>query len=278
MNPLKNNTTIVIPCYNEAERIDLPAFLEFTQQQQGVDFLFVNDGSTDGTLDLIKNFVKRHPSRLSLLNMPANGGKAEAVRCGILQALDTDSDYVGFLDADLATPLAEISRFMQVMHENPTKQMIIGSRIPLLGHQINRTPLRRFIGRGFASVASKILGIPLFDTQCGAKFFKVNTLTRFLFETQFSSRWIFDVELFARLSSALGKQESILAIYELPLNQWTEIPGSKLRSRDFLKAIGELLAIHFEFNMSRKWTTEIVFEDEPATISLPKPDKQNIAA
>ena len=109
-------TMMVVPCFNEAQRLPAVEFLEFVQDHPDVDFLFVNDGSRDGTLDLLLNLAGQQPQRLHVLNLPLNGGKAEAVRQGICTAItEHQADFVGFLDADLATPLAAIPQFCDVM-------------------------------------------------------------------------------------------------------------------------------------------------------------------
>jgi hypothetical protein len=98
-----------------------------------------------------------------------------------------------------------------------------------------------------------VLGLPLRDTQCGAKTFRANELTEFLFSEPFRSRWLFDVELFARYLIAVGKQSADSRLYEMPLDAWSEVPGSKLKSADFLKAIWELGVIYWEYFTSSRW-------------------------
>lgn len=243
----------VIPCYNEADRIDLAAFDAFALANPEINFLFVNDGSSDATSELLHQFAGRRPDRFAAIDLPHNQGKAEAVRVGMLQALDQEAELIGFLDADLATPLSECRRLQEALTQHPEIQMAIGVRLPLAGHTIERKPIRRFIGRGFARVASTMLGIAIADTQCGAKLLRSNQLARFLFATPFLSRWIFDVEIFARLRVASDRLAVRDAIYELPLESWREIPGSKLRPRHFLLAIGDLAMIYREYFLSRRW-------------------------
>ncbi|MCC9604876.1 glycosyltransferase family 2 protein [Blastopirellula sp. JC732] len=254
----------VIPCYNEADRIDLAAFAAFAAANPDIDFLFVNDGSRDGTSELLHQFADRQPERFAAIDLPQNQGKAEAVRIGMLQALEQDAEYVGFLDADLATPLAECRRLQDALTRRPEMQMAIGVRLPLAGHVIERKPIRRFIGSGFARVASTLLGISIADTQCGAKLIRNNDLARFLFATPFLSRWIFDVEVFARLRVAGDRQAARSSIYELPLESWREIPGSKLKARHFLLAIGDLALIYREYFLSSRWKDRVAQEMETA--------------
>ena len=99
------STTIVVPCFNEASRLPTETYLEFLDTQTDVRFLFVDDGSEDGTHDVLQELCESSSGRCEFLRLPENKGKAEAVRQGILQALDTDAALVGFWDADLAIPL-----------------------------------------------------------------------------------------------------------------------------------------------------------------------------
>jgi glycosyltransferase involved in cell wall biosynthesis len=237
---------IVIPCYNEESRLDIRCFRDFRNSSHSITFLFVNDGSTDKTLSILESLVASDPGKFALLNLPRNWGKAEAVRQGILSAIDSHPDYVGFWDADLATPLDAIARFLEMADSQPDLEMIIGSRVKLLGRRIERRRSRHYLGRCFATAVSAVLGLEVYDTQCGAKLFRASSGTRALFQQPFSSRWIFDVEIVARLirarkGSELKPPEQV--IYEFPLTEWRDVPGSKLRSSDFFRAAWELARI-----------------------------------
>ncbi len=102
---------VVVPCFNEANRIDTRQFQEFAAGCQSIRFLFVNDGSTDGTLGVLERLHAVAQDRFRFVHLSRNSGKAEAVRHGMLTALRERPQYVGFWDADLATPLDEIPRF-----------------------------------------------------------------------------------------------------------------------------------------------------------------------
>ena len=237
---------IVIPCYNEESRLDIRRFRDFTNSSHSITFLFVNDGSTDKTLSILESLSASDPGKFALLNLPKNRGKAEAVRQGILSAIDSHPDYVGFWDADLATPLEAIARFLEMAESRPELEMIIGSRVKLLGRRIERRRSRHYLGRCFATAVSAVLGVEVYDTQCGAKLFRASSATRALFLQPFLSRWIFDVEIIARLIRARrGKElkQPEQVIYEFPLTEWRDVPGSKLRSSDFFRAAWELARI-----------------------------------
>ncbi len=253
---------IVIPCYNEADRLSPSAFHHFARNTPGIRLLMVNDGSRDQTAELLDKLASENPG-IDALHLSPNGGKAEAVRRGMLAACDQSPDFVGFLDADLATPLDELPRFVDVLTRRQDVQVIFGSRMRLLGREVHRRRLRGLLGRSFALVASQVIGIPLRDTQCGAKVFRVNDLLRAAFSEPFASRWIFDVEILARLKNgyrAAGLGDVSAVVYELPLDRWEEVPGSKLKSGDFLKAIVELSTIYWRY----RWRGEVIQPIFPA--------------
>jgi dolichyl-phosphate beta-glucosyltransferase len=238
---------IIIPCYNEEDRFDPASFAKFANPSHSVTFLFVNDGSTDRTLELLESLKASDPAKFSLLSLQPNQGKGEAVRQGILTALDSRPDYVGFWDADLATPLYAISEFLDLAESRPNLEIIIGSRVKLLGRKVERRAARHYIGRVFATAVSTLLGVAVYDTQCGAKLFRASGGIHTLFQQPFVSRWIFDVEILARLIRArrgtqLPQPEQV--IYEFPLLEWRDVPGSKLGYSDFIRAAWELAAIY----------------------------------
>jgi len=245
-----SRAVIVVPCYNEAERLDLRRFLEFGRRDEAVNFLFVNDGSRDRTLELIELMHQSNPARFSFLHLAHNSGKAEAVRQGIRLALESRPEYVGFWDADLATPLEDIGAFCRLLDQKPAIELVVGVRLPLLGHAIERLPLRRMLGRLFAHAASLVLGIGIYDTQCGAKLFRATPALRQAFEQPFLARWTFDVELLARLRNSRQSQLQgglEQAIYEFPLDQWRDVAGSKVKASDFVKSLFELLHIYWAY-------------------------------
>jgi len=241
---------VVIPCYNEAARLPVDAFNAFVARGLPVRFLMVDDGSTDATQSVLQSLHRRNPQRFDVLRLPQNSGKAEAVRRGMLQAMTGPVETVGFWDADLATPLEAIPEFLDVLDRNPQLQIVIGARVKLLGRRIERRPLRHCLGRVFATTASLALRLPVYDTQCGAKMFRVTPQTRLLFATPFCTNWIFDVELLARLvrlHKAAGLDPPEQCVYELPLAEWRDVAGSKVRPRDFVKSFFELLRIYRKY-------------------------------
>src|SRR5687768_3360035 len=127
-----SRTILVIPCYNEAERLDAARCCEFVAHSSGVELLFVNDGSTDGTLRVLRDVERNDPERISVFDLPRNVGKAEAVRQGMLAALRREPDYAGYWDADLATPLEAVWKMRNILDRRPATRLVLGSRVKLL--------------------------------------------------------------------------------------------------------------------------------------------------
>ena len=229
-------TTIIVPCYNEAERLDVQAFRRFAEQSEGLHFLMVDDGSTDDTLGVLESLATT--DGFSLLACSRNSGKAEAVRAGFQEVLArNDAQAIGFWDADLATPLVEIDRFRRRMALDEAIDIVIGARVKLLGRRIERQRMRHYMGRATATIVSNLLDLPVYDTQCGAKIFRVTPLLPQLFDAPFSTRWAFDVEILARWIGGhreLPRRALEERILEIPLDVWTDVAGSKIQARDFL--------------------------------------------
>ena len=241
--------TLVVPCYNEEKRLDVEAFRNVSVEGHDVGFLFVNDGSRDGTLGLLESLHNSDPKRFAVLNLERNSGKAEAVRRGFVAAMEQPADYIGFWDADLATPLAELPGFLEILDSRPAINIVMGARVRLLGREISRRPARHYFGRVGATLISSSLGLAVYDTQCGAKLFRVNDTLREVFARPFLSRWIFDVEIIARYVERLGRDETAHAIYELPVMRWHDVTGSKVKSHDFLRALHDLWKIRRAYRM-----------------------------
>jgi len=243
----ETSATIVVPCYNEEQRLDVSRFADFVEQCERIHLLFVDDVSSDKTLDVLETLASRHPERIETLALPRNMGKAEAVRHGFARVFAAGPGYVGFWDADLATPLETIPLFCALLDEKEDVEMVIGARVQLLGRAIERQTMRHYLGRIFATVASLVLDLKVYDTQCGAKLFRASPKLEAVFREPFTTRWIFDVEIIARLICEhrvrnLPSVEGV--IYEYPLPQWRDIGGSKLKTTDFFKAFLDIFAIY----------------------------------
>lgn len=235
-------TILIIPCYNEEKRLDIEAYKEFLSRHPDFFLVFVNDGSGDNTAKILDDFGQQS-DKLTFISLSKNSGKAEAVRKGVLHSLSMYKfDQIGFIDADLSTPLEEFVCFKEKLKANAGVKIILGSRIQMLGKEIKRNLFRHWFSRIIATAIGKVLYEPVYDTQCGAKLFLRDTAEE-LFKDTFLTKWLFDVELLARYKHNHGSAEFKKTILEIPVNNWTEKANSKLRYSYVLKILYDLLKI-----------------------------------
>ncbi len=237
-------THLVIPCYNEALRLPVASLRDSLGTDQGLHLMLVDDGSSDATPALLQELAKAFPERVRVHRLNTNHGKAEAVRQGMLHALTAwpQAGYIGYFDADLATPLEEATHLRNAVAPF-TPGIIIGSRVNLFGTtDIQRNNMRHYVGRLSATLVSTSLGLGVYDTQCGAKLVRAD-LVPTLFEDAFLSRWLFDVELIWRLMIAVGSDRMRAELAEVPVSRWHEMGGSKVRFSDGLRVPYELWRI-----------------------------------
>jgi len=220
--------TIVVPCFNEATRFDADRFGHLLSLIPEARLWFVDDGSTDRTLQVLNDFAAAAPDRVAVTSLPTNMGKGEAIRRGILDALTEAPDWVAYVDADLATPPEEVHRLWEEHHDDPSLDVFFGSRIRLCGSRIDRREGRHIVGRLFAHLAARTLGTHVYDTQAGAKFFRSTPVLARALSVPFCDRWSFDVELFGRLGR-LGVFPS--RAVETPLRNWRDVPASNVSIR-----------------------------------------------
>jgi glycosyltransferase involved in cell wall biosynthesis len=236
--------TVVVPCYNEADRLNAAPLLAFLDGHPDATFVLVNDGSTDATGAVLDRLAAERPGRIRALQLTPNRGKAEAVREGLRQALAAGADIVGFLDADLSTPPAQIDDLRAAL-ARPGVQVALGARVGLLGYDIDRSAVRHYLGRVFATAASIILRIRVYDTQCGAKLFRAGPALTDALATPFLSRWAFDVEFLGRL--LIGSRDvrplPLSAVVEVPLPVWHDVQGSKLGLAGMTRTVGDLALV-----------------------------------
>lgn len=241
-------TRVVVPCFNEAHRLDLEAFVAFADEID--ELIFVDDGSTDETASVLRDLVDRSDGRIALIGLPRNVGKAEAVRIGLLESIERGSALVGYLDADLATPTTEMLRLLEIADEQRTRTAVLGSRVALLGHTVHRRASRHYLGRMYATAASLALGVPVYDTQCGAKVFRVGTPLQFALADPFHDPWSFDVELLARILA--DPNQSADPVLEVPLREWTDVSGSSVGAAAGARAALALVGLRRRIRRHRR--------------------------
>lgn len=229
-NQSSQRLTIVLPAYNEAERIG-PALHElFGYLRSGpngslpdgippaIDVLVVDDGSTDGTVELVRARAEAAIGTLRVLQIP-RAGKGGAVKAGLLAAT---GDLVVFADADMATPPDQLPKLVAALK---TADVALGSRIQPDGSDMRATqpPIRRLLGRAFHALASIWVVGPVEDTQCGFKGF-THAAARDLGGRQRILSIVFDVELI-HLARRRGYSLAVVPI------RWTDVHGSRMKPR-----------------------------------------------
>jgi dolichyl-phosphate beta-glucosyltransferase len=242
--------TLVLPAYNEAERIG-PALDELfawlgahaADPDAGlpplVRVLVVDDGSVDATAHLVLDrpeaaLPEDAPLRLELLRVP-HGGKGAAVRAGMLHAT---GDVVIFADADMATPPDQIPLLLAALR---TADVALGSRIQPDGSDMraSQPAYRRLLGRLFHGLAALWVVGPVQDTQCGFKGFRL-AAAREVFSRQRVTSIVFDVELI-HLVRRLGYRMAVVPI------RWEDRRGSRMHPgpRLALRVAWDLFRIPF---------------------------------
>jgi len=271
-------TVLVIPCYNEELRLAEETFLVFGSCHADVLFLLVDDASRDGTARVLERLAEARPEQFAVLRLQQHSGKAEAVRQGVLSVLEvvtgqagverhsemapvwmqqaSQASFLGYWDADLATPLEELIGMRKVLESSAGVHGVMGSRVRMLGKEIRRRPWRHYVGRVLATVASWAVELPVYDSQCGAKLFRVAGMPKQIWQQPFRTRWLFDLELLVRWRSCLQAEVACVEqqaearpalgefpVVEYPVGRWSDVPGSKVRWWDGFRTLWELAAL-----------------------------------
>jgi len=234
--------SIIIPAFNEKFR--LPATLEAVmccvrEHAWTVEILVINDGSTDNTAQIVRDFAQTAPE-IRLLENPGNRGKGYSVRNGMLAA---QGRIVLFTDSDLSSPIAEAVRLFDAIEQGA--DIAIGSRWLEADRQTQRQPVyRQFFGRCFNLVTRMVMNLPFADTQCGFKAF-THDAARTVFSLQTIDGWGFDPEiLFIGLRHGLWIREVAVS--------WAHDERSRVSYlSDGLKMLCELASIRCKAFLGR---------------------------
>ncbi len=237
---------VVIPCYNEEKRLLGDEFKAFVHKNLGYHLCFVNDGSKDDTLQVLEELRKGKEEYISIYNCEKNGGKAEAVRLGMLHLVSQNQyDYIGFLDADLSTNFEDFQDLVKTISTSNFK-IVSGSRMSRMGANISKDTARAIISKTINFFIRKTLGMEINDTQCGAKIMTKEIIEK-TFQNKFLTKWLFDVEIFMRIKKVYGIKNAKELICEQPLKRWIHEDGSKLSMKDSFKIIGQIGQIAFHY-------------------------------
>jgi len=229
---------IIIPCFNEQYRISKNS-VSTILEQPNVDVYLCNDGSTDNTLQVLNTISKNHAGRCFVINYERNTGKANTIyRAAGSLLLKDEYTHIAYFDADFSTPPGEIVRMLEFAYKNPDI-FVIGSRVQLLNAVIQRKWYRHIIGRIVVTIVNFKFRLAVYDSQCGAKIFPV-AIANIAFNTPFLTSWLFDMEIFIRLRKAGMLAHGI----ELPLHNWIDADGSKLKLTHVFSILKEIVVLY----------------------------------
>jgi dolichyl-phosphate beta-glucosyltransferase len=227
--------SIIIAAYNEEKRITPSLFkIKDYMDSQGFDYeiIVVDDGSNDRTSGVVRDVITEIP-HLRVIRYEVNRGKGYALKTGVLAS---KGDLVLLSDADLSTPIEEISKLLPLIKGNSC-EVAIGSRALVLSDIIKKQPWwRQNMGKVFNKIVKFIVLDDFEDTQCGFKIFS-GDIGRALFSESVVERFAYDVEILAR-----AKKKGY-RIQEVPI-RWINSPESKVNPlKDSFQMIFDLLKI-----------------------------------
>lgn len=236
---MKPTVTIVVPCYNEQSRWRHDYWSQISREAE-ISLLFVDDGSFDATRKVITTTCTDLGS--DSLILPVNGGKGEALRLGMLRALQSAPQLVGFLDADAAFPAEEVIRLanlasMMVGADYASHDSLWSSRVLLGGRDIQRQASRHYLGRAIATLVAPLHGHKVYDTQSGYKLFRASDEFAGCLTEPFVTRWFPDIELLQRWTNSTGSQ---MRIWEEPVSGWRDVGGSKMNRSQYRQLVQDI--------------------------------------
>ena len=229
---------MVVPCFNEEKRINLNYWNDLTDIPN-VHWIFVNDGSSDGTKDVLNKITNS-----TIINIDKNVGKAEAIRRGITETYKKNSGesfWVGYLDADSAFEIEDIKKVIELVYSKGSSyDSYWGSRVALAGRNITRNNLRHILSRILITIFGyKMRNLP-YDPQTGFKIFNFNNQQMEIFEKKFETKWFVDLEILTRYQVL---EKRTMKIWEEPVNIWKDVEGSNIRGFELITVFKDLIKI-----------------------------------
>ena len=231
---------VVIPMFNEAKRLaaTFATLAASPLNRPDVQFLFVDDGSSDGSSDVALAVSQSMPfaRRVDVSTDRQNRGKGSAVRRGMLVALEQKPDYLAFLDADLSLDPAVLDQALELLQTEQVS-VVVGNRVV---NRAQQPPLRRAVSLAFKGLAARLAPTGVADTQCACKLFTREAAER-IFESMQTDGFAFDVEILLR-----ARREGLL-VKEMDV-KWRHTHGSRVNpaleafrmTRDVLQIRGKV--------------------------------------
>lgn len=261
---MRSSVVIVVPVFNEIQRFDIKYWEEILSAKD-VGLIFVNDGSSDGSKEMLDNSIeylsKVFPSsRSTVIHLNRNYGKSYAVQTGIKAAyrLDENPQTLVFLDSDGAFLSSEILekinnyKYIQICNASEIHcglPYFWSSRVALSGTKIDRKLSRHYLNRIIMTILCWGMPVAPYDSQAGFKIFPACHHVLNLFNHSFRTKWLFDLELYMRINelNLLGLnnpgRSDKKGVIEFPIQYWRDVPGSKISLRTYLPIFIEVLVL-----------------------------------
>lgn len=245
---MNNKIVVIVPCFNEADRLNLFYFNELSKIQNTI-WIFIDDGSTDNTSQILKKLSTK--TNVMNLRIDRNMGKSNAIAYGMDFASHEFSniEWIGFLDSDGAFASEDVARIIKMANSIKRFDAIYTSRVKMAGRNIKRNNVRHVIARLITSLFGLVWREIPYDTQSGFKLYRYSDDYKSLFIEPFKTKWFFDIELSIRY---LKCKEKEINVWEEPVTSWLDIPGSKINHRQVFRISLEVVYIFFLLLSQRK--------------------------
>ena len=234
---------VVIPVYNEYNRFNMENLDHFFDVDNvSVKLFLIDDGSTDNLFFDIESYTAIKKLNVEIVKLDFNEGKAEALRQGFLRSIEENFSILLMADADFSASVSEVLNLGSLLNSTG-KEIVLGSRLKTSDNEIVSKISRFLAGRVFAIQVRFLFGLKIYDTQCGYKAFRNTHEFRNAISKPFLDRWLFDLELLLRIRSQ--NPAKVLTWLEYPLQNWVEVPHSKVLLRQKFRAIRSLYKLKF---------------------------------
>lgn len=245
---MNNKIVIVVPCFNEEKRLNNVYFNALSKTKNTL-WIFVDDGSTDGTSKILEVYSKSE----NVINLKLNNnvGKSNAVAHGMKYAAKSISQigWLGFLDSDGAFVTRDVENVIKKTSQIKEYDALYTSRVKMAGRNIKRNTARHLIARLITTIFGLAWTDIPYDTQSGFKLYKYDDEFNLMLEKPFKTRWFFDIELSIRFVQYKKKN---IKVWEEPVSSWIDISGSKIDYRESARIILESIYIFYLLLIQRK--------------------------
>jgi glycosyltransferase involved in cell wall biosynthesis len=235
---INSNLVVIVPCFNEEQRFSADYF-ERLAKLEVIELIFVDDASTDNTLEILNSFSARHKN-VKAFSLQNNLGKAECIRHGLLEVVNPDASGFMYLDADCEVPIGEVIRQIRIFFDSSNRNFNIfaANRFARSRRNIERTRYRLLVSYVVRLVVrASLRSLPL-DPQMGLKIFRNNESFKNAITQPFRTRWFIDIELFLRLNHLIK-----LEVRNEDLAEYAEIPSSNFGLSQSPKIVKELTVV-----------------------------------